>query len=121
MPEEHRAGKVLFVIITDGLENSSEEFSYNDIREMIETKKKCGWEFLFLGANIDAGREAEKIGIDRDRSVTYENDSKGVSLNYKTVCKAVSKVTISRKCNIDLDEDWAEDIAEYHEKQQKSR
>lgn len=121
LPEEHRAGKVLFVIITDGLENSSEEFSYNDIREMIEAKKKCGWEFLFLGANIDAGREAEKIGIDRDRSVTYENDSKGVSLNYKTVCKAVSKVTKSRKCNIDLDEDWAEDIAEYHEKRQKSR
>ena len=53
--------------------------------------------------------------------MTYENDSKGVSLNYKTVCKAVSKVTKSRKCNIDLDEDWAEDISEYHEKQQKSR
>lgn len=66
LPEEHRAGKVLFVIITDGLENSSEEFSYNDIREMIEAKKKCGWEFLFLCANIDAGREAENIGIDRD-------------------------------------------------------
>lgn len=119
LPEEYRAGKVLFVIITDGLENSSKEFSYNDIRKMIEAKKEFGWDFLFLGANIDAGREAEKMGIGRNRSVTYENDSKGVSLNYKTVCKAVSKVAKSRKCNIDLDKDWAEDIAEYHEKQKK--
>lgn len=62
LPEEHRAGKVLFVITTDGLENSSTEFNYNDIKRMIEAKKECGWEFLFLGANIDAGKEAEKIG-----------------------------------------------------------
>lgn len=86
MPEEHKAGKVLFVITTDGLENSSEEYSYNDIRRLIETKKECGWEFLFLGANIDAGKEAEKIGIARDRSVTYENDSKGVLLNICPNC-----------------------------------
>ena len=63
LPEEHRAGKVLFVITTDGLENSSTEFNYNDIKRMIEAKKECGWEFLFLGANIDAGKEAEKIGM----------------------------------------------------------
>ena len=62
LQEEHRAGKVLFVITTDGLENSSTEFNYNDIKRMIEAKKECGWEFLFLGANIDAGKEAEKIG-----------------------------------------------------------
>ncbi len=60
LPEEHRAGKVLFVITTDGLENSSTEFNYNNIKRMIEAKKECGWEFLFLGANIDAGKEAEK-------------------------------------------------------------
>lgn len=102
LTEEHKAGKVLFVIATDGLENSSEEYSYNDIRRLIETKKECGWEFLFLGANIDAGKEAEKIGIARDRSVTYENDSKGVSLNYETVSKTVSKVTKSRACRVEV-------------------
>ena len=116
LPEEHKAGKVLFVITTDGLENSSEEYSCNDIRRMIEAKKECGWEFLFLGANIDAGKEAEKIGIARDRSVTYENDAKGVSLNYETVSKTVSKVTKSRACRVEVSNDWADDIAEYHAK-----
>lgn len=62
LPENHKAGKILFVITTDGLENSSEEFTYKEIKRMIEAKKECGWEFLFLGANIDAEKEAEKIG-----------------------------------------------------------
>ena len=62
MPETHKAGKVIFVITTDGLENSSESYTYEQIRKKIEQKKECGWEFLFLGANIDAGKEAEKIG-----------------------------------------------------------
>ena len=73
LPEKHRAGKIIFVITTDGLENSSEHFTHRQIRKKIEAKKECGWEFLFLGANIDAGREAEKIGIARNRSVTYKN------------------------------------------------
>ena len=72
-PEQHRAGKVIFVITTDGLENSSTEYSYEQIRRKIEAKKECGWEFLFLGANMDAAKEAGKIGINRNRSVTYEN------------------------------------------------
>lgn len=116
LPEEHRAGKVLFVITTDGLENSSTEFNYNDIKRMIEAKKECGWEFLFLGANIDAGKEAEKIGIERNRSVTYENDHDGVALNYEAVGRAVRGVTKSRTCSIELDDAWADDITEYHDK-----
>ena len=116
LPEEHRAGKVLFVITTDGLENSSTDFNYNDIKRMIEAKKECGWEFLFLGANIDAGKEAEKIGIERNRSVTYENDHDGVALNYEAVGRAVRGVTKSRICSIELDDAWADDIAEYHDK-----
>ena len=115
LPEKHRAGKVLFVITTDGLENSSTEFNYNDIKRMIEAKKECGWEFLFLGANIDAGKEAEKIGIERNRSVTYENDHDGVALNYEAVGRAVRGVTKSRTCSVELDDAWADDIAEYHE------
>ena len=119
LPEEHRAGKVLFVITTDGLENSSAGFNYNDIKRMIESRKECGWEFLFLGANIDAGREAEKIGIERNKSVTYENDHGGVALNYETVGRAVRGVIKSRTCSIELDDTWADDIAEYHEKARK--
>ena len=114
LPEDHKAGKVLFVITTDGLENSSEEFTYKDIKRMIEVKKECGWEFLFLGANIDAGKEAEKIGIARNRSVTYENDEHGIALNYEAVGSAVKKMAKSRNSSAELDDDWADEIAEYH-------
>ena len=109
LSEEHHAGKVLFVITTDGLENSSTEFNYNDIKRMIEAKKECGWEFLFLGANIDAGKEAEKIGIERNRSITYENDHDGEALNYEAVGRAVRGVTKSRSCSIELDDAWADE------------
>lgn len=115
LPEDHKASKVIFVITTDGLENSSVEYSHGDIKRMIEAKKECGWEFLFLGANIDAGKEAEKIGISRDRAVTYENDHKGVALNYETVGRVVRKASKSRECRVALDDDWAEEIAVYRE------
>ena len=115
LPEAHKAGKVIFVITTDGLENSSVEYNYSDIKRMIEAKKECGWEFLFLGANIDAGKEAEKLGIAKERAVTYENDHRGVSLNYKTVGRAIMKVAKSRECRVELDEDWADEIVEYRE------
>jgi len=115
LPEEHQAGKVIFIITTDGHENSSVEFNYPEIKRMIEAKKEIGWDFLFLGANIDAGAEAEKIGIARNRSVTYENDKKGVALNYETVGRAVRKATKSRTTSVVLDENWADEIAEYHD------
>lgn len=113
LPEAHKAGKIIFVITTDGLENSSVEYTYNDIKRLIEAKKECGWEFLFLGANIDAGKEAEKIGISRERAVTYENDHRGVALNYETVGRAVMKAAKSRNCRVELDENWADEIVEY--------
>ncbi|MGI6501661.1 MAG: vWA domain-containing protein [Anaerostipes sp.] len=119
LPDAHKAGKVIFVITTDGHENSSKEYNYSDIKRMIEAKKECGWEFLFLGANIDARKEAEKIGIARNRSVTYENDHRGVALNYATVGKAISKAAQSRNCSAELDDDWAEDISVYHEEKHK--
>lgn len=119
LPEEHRAGKVLFVITTDGHENSSREFSYKKIKEMIEAKKECGWEFLFLGANIDAGEEAMKIGIDRDHSVTYENDEEGIALNFAALGAAVSKMARSRSSSPKLDEGWSAEIKEYHQRKQK--
>ena len=115
MPETHKAGKVIFVITTDGLENSSESYTYEQIRKKIEQKKECGWEFLFLGANIDAGKEAEKIGINRNRSVTYENDSKGVELNFKAVGRAISRAVKSGSMTDFMDDHWADEIQAYKE------
>ncbi len=88
---ELRADKVLFVITTDGLENASREYSYEKIRAMVEERKnRFGWEFLFLGANIDAIAAAGKIGIHADRAVNYHADAEGTRLNYQTVSKAIS-------------------------------
>lgn len=121
LPEEMRAGKVIFVITTDGLENSSREYSYSQVKSLIEQKKEEGWEFLFLGANIDAGREAEKIGIARNRSVTYENDSKGVELNYITVGSAIRKA-VAGDIDAELfEDDWQEEIVEYYQKSVSQR
>ena len=121
LPEPHKAGKVIFVITTDGLENSSEHFSYEKIRRMISAKKECGWEFLFLGANIDAGKEAEKIGIARNRSDTYENDPEGIAINFKAVGKALSKAVASREAEAFFEDDWKEDIVKYREESQRRK
>lgn len=115
LPEAHRAGKVLFVITTDGLENSSERYTQEEIRIKIEAKKECGWEFLFLGANIDAGKEAEKIGIDRNRSVTYENDSEGIAVNFRAVGNALSKASNCENTQAWLGDDWKQEIETYRE------
>lgn len=120
LPETHRAGKVIFVIITDGLENSSEHFTYEQIRRTISAKKECGWEFLFLGANIDAGREAEKIGIARNHSATYENDSEGVAINFKAVGRAVSKALQAENMEEVFDSNWSEEIVR-HKKNSQGR
>lgn len=121
LPVTHKAGKVIFVITTDGLENSSENYNYEQIRRMISAKKECGWEFLFLGANIDAGREAEKIGIARNRSVTYENDSEGVAINFKSVGRAVSKALQVRNMEEVFDGDWSEEIVKHKRNSQRRK
>ena len=66
--EEYRADKVMFVIITDGMENASRKYSYGKVKTMIEARRELGWEFMFLGANIDAAAEAERLGIARERA-----------------------------------------------------
>jgi hypothetical protein len=120
LPDTHKAGRVIFVIITDGLENSSREFTHKRVRTLIEEKKATGWEFLYLGANIDAGEEAEKIGIERNRSVTYENDHKGVALNYQVVGRAICKMTMPDLSEAKLEDDWAEDIKAYRDNKQQN-
>ncbi|MBR1646701.1 MAG: VWA domain-containing protein [Selenomonadaceae bacterium] len=77
--EEDRPEKTLFVITTDGMENASEDFSYRDIKELVDKQKELGWEFIFLGANIDAVEVADSIGIDARRAVNYHADSRGTA------------------------------------------
>lgn len=89
--EEYRAGRVMFVIITDGEENSSREFSADRVRSMIEhEKKKYGWEFIFLGANIDAVRTAGRFGIGADRAAEYVPDAQGTKLNFEAMAETVA-------------------------------
>lgn len=121
LPAEYKAGRVLFVITTDGLENSSEHYTQEQIRKKIQTKKECGWEFLFLGANIDAGKEAEKIGIGRNRSVTYENDSEGIAVNFRAVGNALSKAADCEMTQAWLEDDWKKEIETYREKSSMKR
>lgn len=81
--------KVLFVIITDGQENSSKEFTSKKVKLMVEEKIKEGFEFVFLGANIDAAESASRVGIKEDKAIDYISDSQGIKLNYDVMSKAV--------------------------------
>ena len=105
--EEGRADKVLFVIITDGMENSSREYSHSMIKRMIEfEKEKYGWEFIFLGANIDAMATAGKYGINPDRAANYCADSRGTSVNFKVVSETVSNFRL----NNHIKDNWKDKI-----------
>ena len=107
--EEDRPEKTLFVITTDGMENASRRYTAEEIRAKIERQKqKYGWEFLFLGANIDAVETARHFGIDETRAVTYRSDSVGTRLNYQAVSNAVSSV----RCAEELSPGWKECIEE---------
>jgi len=89
--DDYRAEKVLFVITTDGMENASCEYSYDKIKSMVEKqKKKHNWEFIFLGANIDAIDVANRFGIARNRSQNFHNDSEGIALNYDVLSETVA-------------------------------
>ncbi|MBQ5955835.1 MAG: VWA domain-containing protein [Firmicutes bacterium] len=108
--EEDVPEKTIFVITTDGLENASKRYSYRDIKKMIKRQEeKYGWEFLFLGANIDVAKESDRLGIRQDRAVRYVNDSEGIELNYEVVGCAMSAMRVmpdSRK----MDGSWKEKI-----------
>lgn len=107
--DSERAEKVLFVITTDGMENASREYNYAKVRTMIERQKeRYGWEFIFLGANIDAVQTAAMFGIEKDRAANYHADSEGTQLNYKVVSEAVS----SFRANRPMSNDWKNEIDE---------
>ena len=107
--EEDCPEKTLFVVITDGYENASRKFSYGEIKQLIERQKNRGWEFVFLGANIDAVEVASSIGIERRRAVNYHADSRGTAKAYGAVCGLVLK---SRLSNVgeDVGDSWREDL-----------
>ena len=95
--EEDRPEKTMFIITTDGMENSSRMYTYKMVKKMVEKeKKKYGWEFLFLGANIDAIETAGRFGIGADRAINYECDSVGVTLNYQAISETISAVRKSK-------------------------
>lgn len=89
--EEERPEKTIFIITTDGMENASRIYSYEKVKRMVEKEKeKYGWEFLFLGANIDAVSVAGRFGIGADRAIDYECDEEGTLLNYEAISQTVS-------------------------------
>lgn len=99
----------LFVITTDGMENASRRYSARRVKEMIQRQKeKYGWEFLFLGANIDAVETARHFGIGADRAVNYHSDHEGTQLNYEVLSEAVSAV----RCSVPLGTNWKKRIDE---------
>ena len=101
--------KTMFIITTDGYENASRRSNYETVRRMIERQKeKYGWEFLFLGANIDAAKEATRFGIDADRAVNYKCDEEGTALNYEVISAAVCSVRAAQP----LSADWKRRIDE---------
>lgn len=108
--EEDRPEKTLFVITTDGMENASRKYSYDRLKAMIERQKdKYGWEFLFLGANIDAAKEAARFGIGADHAANYHADSIGTNVIYETVSEAITQV---RCCAAPLSADWKQRVDE---------
>ena len=107
--EEDRPQRTLFIITTDGMENASRRYDYPRVREMIERQKeKYGWEFLFLGSNIDAAKEAARFGISAERAANYHADHQGTGLVYEAVNAAVCAVRASKP----LENNWRASIDE---------
>lgn len=108
-----------FIIMTDGMENASHIYRIDKVKQMIERQKeKYGWEFLFLGANIDAIETASHFGIDADKAANYQCDCEGTALNYEVLNDAISAV----RCNAALDSSWKKRIdKDYKKRGQHSR
>ena len=108
--KEYRAEKVLFVITTDGMENASREYTYDKIKSMVEQqKKKHNWEFIFLGANIDAIDVANRFGIAANRTQNFHNDSEGVALNYSVLSDTIAEYRV-QACP-SLSDSWGDRIS----------
>ncbi|CCY54138.1 putative uncharacterized protein [Coprococcus sp. CAG:782] len=115
--EEDRPEKTMFIITTDGMENASRFYTYDRVKYMVERQKeKYGWEFLFLGANIDAISVAARFGINADRAINYECDQVGTSLNYQVMSETITALRRAKnkedldqavcKCTAPIREDY---------------
>ena len=114
--DEDKPEHTIFVITTDGQENFSREYSYEKIKKMItRQQEKYGWEFIFLGANMDAIGEAGKLGIRADRAVRYECDGVGTLLNYSVLSETVGKM----RCSVAVAEDWSREISDHYNKKNR--
>ena len=112
--EEDRPARTIFVITTDGMENASRSYSYDAVHRLVKhEQEKYGWEFLFLGANMDAISAARSFGIREDRAVRYSACNQGTKLNYCVVSETVSRV----RQHQEIAADWSAPIAENYQKQ----
>ena len=117
--EEDRPEKTIFVITTDGMENASRRYSLEKVRQMVERQKeKYGWEFLFLGANMDAIETAGRFGIAPDRAVNYNSDSAGTALNYEVLADTVCQM---RVCQAPIDGSWKRRIEEDYDRRGRKK
>ena len=115
--EEDRPEKTLFVITTDGMENASRKYTYDRVKAKIQQQQeKHGWEFIFLGANIDAAREAARFGIDADRAANYHADHKGTAVIYEAVSEAVCSIRASQP----MSAAWKQKVDEDYRKRNKA-
>lgn len=106
----------MFIITTDGMENASHRYTSDKVKDMIKhQKEKYGWEFLFIGANIDAVETAAQYGINSDRAVNYNADEKGTKILYATVSESICRM----RANAPLQADWSKEINKDYEKRGK--
>ena len=112
--DEDRPSKTVFIITTDGMENSSERFNYKEVKQLISKQKENGWEFIFLGANIDAAKVAGHIGIDRRRAVNYHSDKRGTEKVYGAMSKFVSFARTAPPLEMSMifDDSWRKELDE---------
>ena len=113
--EEDRPEKTLFVITTDGMENASRKYTYDRVKQLIQQKKEAGWEFIFLGANIDAAKEAARFGISVDCAADYHADSEGTVCMYEAVNDAVCCARASRP----MGKEWKRNVERDYKKRNK--
>lgn len=114
-PEESLPDKTLMVIITDGMENSSREYDHTRVNRLISQKKEAGWEILFMGANIDAIKTAQDIGISEEFACDYHADQKGTNLNFEAINNVVSDCRSGYK----IDRNWKNDIESDYKRRKK--
>lgn len=116
--KQETSPKVLVVIMTDGMENASSEYSYSVVKSLIDTyQNEAGWEFLFLGANIDAAKAAESIGIRRERSAHFHADHQGMKTNFRGVHRAMNEFRTSET----MSESWRDVIDADYQTRKKTK